>query len=140
MLLGFIRHKLNRCVYSVNKLTTTIVLLLILFSLLSIFSEIKVAEAEPKTIVVPDDYPTIGWAISNASEGDAIFVKSGIYNEIFLINKSLSLVGEDKETTIIKAHNPEIVVSIRQDGVYVTGFTILAGETPNPKSNLLFWV
>jgi parallel beta-helix repeat protein len=46
-------------------------------------------------------YPTIQKAISNAIEGDRIFVLSGLYYENVVINKAVSLIGEDKETTII---------------------------------------
>ena len=35
--------------------------------------------AESQTLVVPDGYPTISSAIGNATDGDTIFVKKGIY-------------------------------------------------------------
>jgi nitrous oxidase accessory protein len=63
--------------------------------------------AGSKTIVVPDDYPTISAAIGNATDGDTIFVKKGTYEEITLeINKTLSLVGEDANKTKINLHPP----------------------------------
>mgnify|MGYP003887738503 CR=1 FL=1 len=46
-------------------------------------------------IVVPDDYPSIQSAINAADSGDEIYVKSGIYYENLIINKSISLIGED---------------------------------------------
>jgi pectin methylesterase-like acyl-CoA thioesterase len=53
-------------------------------------------------ITVPDDYPTINAAIGNATSGDTIFIKAGIYNESSLvINEKVSLVGEDANKTII---------------------------------------
>jgi pectin methylesterase-like acyl-CoA thioesterase len=61
-------------------------------------------KAQSKTIVVPDDYSTIQSAIDNASAGETIFVKKRTYNERSLvINKTLTLVGEDANNTII--HN-----------------------------------
>jgi parallel beta-helix repeat protein len=39
--------------------------------------------------------------IDNASNGDTIYVPSGIYYENIIINKSISLIGEDRNTTII---------------------------------------
>jgi nitrous oxidase accessory protein NosD len=57
----------------------------------------------PKTITVPDDYMTITAAVQNTSDGDTIFVKSGNYNESVEVNKSISLIGEDSETTVITA-------------------------------------
>jgi len=102
--------------------------LLILCSVLVSLPEITVAEAEPRTIVVPDDYPTINSAIGNASEGDTIYVKKGTYYENITIDKSLSLKGEDKKTTIIDGGYNRTVVTITRNGVNVTGFTIRNGK------------
>ena len=52
-------------------------------------------------IVVPNDYPTISDAIGNASQGDIIFVKNGVYYENPVIDKSISIVGEDSKNTIV---------------------------------------
>ena len=107
-----------------KRFVLTFVLLLVLCSVLASFPEINVAQAEPKTIVVPDDYPTIGAAIGNASEGDTIFVKKGTYYERLQVNKSLSLVGEDRETTIIDGGKFKNTVTITRDHVSVSGFMI----------------
>jgi parallel beta-helix repeat protein len=117
-----------------KKVATTAALLLILsFTFVSI-SEAGTVEAEPKTIVVPDDYSSIQEAVDAASEGDIIYVKSGTYNETILINKTLSLMGENKETTIINGYNKGPVVLICKDNVKVIKFTILNGDTPSPSS------
>jgi pectin methylesterase-like acyl-CoA thioesterase len=47
------------------------------------------------------NYTKIQDAIDNASEGDTIFVHNGIYNENITIIKTINLIGEDKNTTII---------------------------------------
>ena len=63
--------------------------------------------AGSRTIVVPDDYPTISSAIGNATDGDTIFVKKGTYEEKTLeISKTLSLIGEDANNTKINLHPP----------------------------------
>ena len=111
---------------SASRLILLFILCLALVSLL----KINVAKAEPKTIVVPDDYLTIGWALGNATEGDTIYVKKGTYYEHLQVNKSLSLVGEDKKTTIIDGGNVGTVVKITRDGVNVTGFTIRNSGNP----------
>ncbi len=49
----------------------------------------------------PGNYTKIQDAIDNASDGDTIFVYSGIYYENLIINKSITLIGENRETTII---------------------------------------
>ena len=65
------------------------------------------ALGEPKTIVVPDDYTSIQDAISNASDGDTIFVKGGTYQERQLvINTTLTLIGENPSTTKIVLSPP----------------------------------
>jgi nitrous oxidase accessory protein NosD len=65
------------------------------------------ANAVSRTIIVPDDYSTIRSAIGNATAGDTVFVKKGLYEEKTLqISKTLSLVGEDANTTTINLHPP----------------------------------
>ena len=94
-------------------------------------------KAGSKTIVVPDDYRTIAEAIGNATDGDTIFVRSGIYEEQVLgINKSISLKGENANTTKIVLHPPSqplfgsslIVydnpIEISANRVLLSGFTI----------------
>jgi len=46
-------------------------------------------------------YKSIQDAINNASDGDGIFVKEGIYFENIHINKSIELHGENKYSTVI---------------------------------------
>ena len=62
--------------------------------------------------------------IDNASVGDTIYIPSGTYYENIIINKSISLVGEDKNTTIIDGCEIGDVVYISSDWVNVSGFTI----------------
>ena len=63
--------------------------------------------------------------IDNASDGDTIYIPSGIYYESIIINKSISLVGEDKETTIIDGCGGCNVIGILfTDWVNISGFTI----------------
>lgn len=102
-----------------------IILLLVLSLILVSIPELEIVEAESRTLVVPDNYSTIQEAIGGASEGDTIFVKRGTYHEHLQIDKSLSLVGEDRETTIIDGDNVGQVVKITAcDRVNMTGFTI----------------
>jgi len=77
----------------------------------------------------PDNYTRIQDAIDNATDGDTVFVfnDSSPYYENIIINKSISLVGEDKNTTIIDGNESGDVVSIVSDWVNVSGFTIQNG-------------
>ena len=79
------------------------------------------AIAEPRTIVVPEDYRTIADAIGNATNGDTIFVKKGTYRENPLkINKTLSLIGEGADSTKISFNPPstEVTVSIYEHYIF----------------------
>jgi parallel beta-helix repeat protein len=74
----------------------------------------------------PGNYTSINDAIHDAIDGDTIFVfhDSSPYYEHLNINKKISLIGENKETTIIDGQNTSDVVHISSDNVNLTGFTI----------------
>lgn len=85
-----------------------------------------------KTIVVPDDYPTIQQAIDNASDGDRIEVRAGTYYGNVVVDKSVTIIGEDKETTVIDCSNlgrwcpwPSGHVKIEADEVSISRFTMM---------------
>ncbi|MFO8077861.1 MAG: right-handed parallel beta-helix repeat-containing protein [Thermoplasmatota archaeon] len=75
------------------------------------------------------DFVSIQEAIDAASSGDTIFVHSGWYNETVEINASLTLIGEDKNTTIIEGGKRSDVVTISSDNVCFSGFTIQNSST-----------
>jgi pectin methylesterase-like acyl-CoA thioesterase len=83
-----------------NSVTLLLVLVLLTASCLIVPLPVK---AGSRTIVVPDDYPTIQAAVDNASAGDTVFVKEGTYNySIFgydgiYIGKPISLIGQDSQ-------------------------------------------
>jgi len=63
--------------------------------------------------------------IDNASDGDTIYIPSGIYYENIIINKSISLIGEDKNTTKIDGDSHrKNVITVTADWVNISGFTI----------------
>lgn len=82
------------------------------------------ASAASKTIVVPDDYVSIQDAIGNASEGDTVYVRKGVYVENPVINKSISLVGEDWAATVIDVTSG---LKVESNNVTITGLTIYDG-------------
>lgn len=82
-------------------LVMAIVLAMLSFSEVAGVQFVNLGRANPKTIVVPDDYSTIQLAINIASEGDTILVRSGTYNEHVVVNKTVSLLGSDG--TVINA-------------------------------------
>jgi len=56
---------------------------------------------------------TIQAAIDAASPGDTVYVPSGTYNENLIINKPLTLTGQDRDTTNITAGNQGGVILIK---------------------------
>ena len=64
--------------------------------------------------------------INNASFGDVINIPSGTYYENIIINKGISLIGENKETTIINGKGNDTLL-IKADNVVLSGFTITNG-------------
>jgi nitrous oxidase accessory protein len=79
-----------------------------------------------RTIIVPDDYPTIQGAIDNAHDGDTIFVRNGTYYENLAVNKTISLIGENKHDTFIHGRGIGTIITIQDTNhVVVMGFTVL---------------
>ena len=113
------------------KLKKAITLLFVIFYLLSVTPLINrqiSVKASPTTWTVDDDKPAdfkkIQDAINNASSGDTVFVRKGIYYENVVINKSVSLVGEDTDSTIVYGYENDSVISIAANNVNLTGFTV----------------
>jgi len=72
----------------------------------------------------PGNFTKIQDAVDNASDGDTVFVydDSAPYHESIIINVSIHLLGENRNTTSIERGNH--VVSIYVNGVTVGGFRI----------------
>ncbi|UCE37622.1 MAG: right-handed parallel beta-helix repeat-containing protein [Thermoplasmata archaeon] len=85
-------------------------------------------------IIVPDDYTTIQEAIDAANPGDEIYVRENPipYNEELIINKTVTLVGQDMYTTIINASGivdgSGTVIHITANDVLIQGFTVTGGD------------
>jgi nitrous oxidase accessory protein len=105
-----------------NKKTLKAVFIAML--LFSMLAGVEPAKSTSRVITVPDDYPTIKSAITNANDGDTIFVKKGVYVENPVVNKSVSLVGEDRDSTVIDVTTG---LKVERDNVTITGFTIYDG-------------
>ena len=99
-------------------------------------------------------YATIQEAITSGhtSSGDVIYVKAGTYYENLVIDKAVTLMGEDRETTIIDGGNAGTAITV--DGstnfwahmssnftvspinVTITGFTIRNGNGQTNEEDL----
>jgi parallel beta-helix repeat protein len=100
----------------------TFLILILLISASTLLFSIKPAEGA--TIIVPDDYTSIQKAINAAASGDTVFVREGIYVEHIVVNKTISLVGENKTLTIIDGNRTGTVFSVTACNVTIRGFTI----------------
>ncbi len=76
------------------------------------------------------NYTSIQDAIDDASNGDTVFVYaySSPYYENVDIKKSINLIGEDRDTTVIDGGGNGNVVRVTADRVNISAFTIRYGS------------
>jgi len=55
--------------------------------------------------------------------GDTIFVRSGVYCEHVVVNKTVSLIGKDKDSTILNGTAIEPIMIVEANDVKISGFT-----------------
>jgi nitrous oxidase accessory protein len=120
-----------------RKTLSGIMLTLLFTGMLTLALDIQSVKAEPKTLRVPTDYSTIQAAINAATPGDTIYVRAGTYYELVVVNKSLSLVGENRSTTIIDAQGRMALGAIQviANNVNISGFTV----RNSPESGIALW-
>ena len=70
------------------------------------------------------NYTKIQDAIDNGSDGDTVFVYSGIYYENVFVNKLIVLIGENKDYTIIDCKGIGYGITVQGDMLYIGDFSI----------------
>ena len=94
----------------------------------AVLAEYIIHSSSPMSIVVPDDYPTIQAAIDHAPQGGIVYVKNGIYKELLTINKTITLIGEDNQNTIIQGYSRyplnSLTIEIEANNVTISNFNI----------------
>jgi parallel beta-helix repeat protein len=88
------------------------------------------ATAGSETILhVPLNFTSIQAAVDNASSGDTIIISPGTYRENLIVGKSLTLIGEDRDTTIVDGLGVGVAISVRSDSVTIRGLTVVSNGT-----------
>jgi len=72
----------------------------------------------------PGNYTAIQEAVNAANPGDTIYVYAGTYCEHVNIGKSLSIIGENKNNTIIDGSGSGNVVFVSANWINISGFTV----------------
>ena len=81
----------------------------------------------------PGNYTTIQSALDAANPGDTVFVYPGTYYENIRIQKTIDVIGQNRNTTIIDGNETGTVVNVTADLVNLSGFTIRnSGQHGNP--------
>jgi parallel beta-helix repeat protein len=109
------------------KAITLALLILVQIPLVNVSSFVKIATAGTVWTVEPGA-SSIQDIINIAGDGDTILVLSGIYNEHVIIDKSLTIIGENRSNTVIDGGNAESVVKISASNVTIKELTIRHGD------------
>jgi parallel beta-helix repeat protein len=72
-------------------------------------------------------FTSIQDAINASNDGDTVYVYNGTYYENVVVNRSINLNGEDRNSTIVNGGGTGIVVYVTADWVNITSFTITNG-------------
>jgi len=106
----------------VSFLAVSIILLFIL-----LVHSVPLVKAARTWIVDKDDkgdFCNIQQGINAANPGDIIMVSFGKFYEHIVVNKSVTLIGEDRNKSIIDGNGTGTVVTVNADYVNISGFTI----------------
>ncbi len=115
--------------------------LLILFILVINFFNVEICVAKDgNTLYVggtgDGNYTTIQSAVDNAGNNDTVYVYNGTYYEKLIIDKSINLIGSEKNSTIIDGNGNLYVIFIKSSWVNISHFTIQNGTMGTYASDL----
>jgi parallel beta-helix repeat protein len=112
----------------IAKKARIMVMLLLLFGALSPFFTFLPENSSATDLYVggtgSGNYTTIMDAADAATPGDTIYIFNGTYEERITISKPLSLVGGNRDTTIVEGDGMGSVVYVSADWVNISGLEI----------------
>jgi parallel beta-helix repeat protein len=89
---------------------------------------------------IKNGYLTVQDAIDNSSRNESIFIYEGIYNEVIVINKSLTIIAENNNTIISSDFNnsdEKAIITISADNCSIEGLTINNSKKENKINGIL---
>lgn len=111
-----------------SKIVSAVFTIMFLLSLLSVNKCQTVAGAAPQFVTVDDNgvanYTRIQEAINKVPSGSTIFVRNGTYNENVVVNKTVTLIGENMEGAIVDSLKFGTVINVTAGNVSISNFTV----------------
>jgi multiple sugar transport system substrate-binding protein len=103
-------------------------------TMINVLNTLQAAASQQPITWIVDDYgpglfQVIQEVIKIANQGDTIYVHNGTYYENLFLNKSLKLIGENPETTIIDGGGAGDTIQVVTDNVTISGFTLQNGAS-----------
>jgi len=119
-----------------NKRILAILIIILLIGVNA--SSVLARDVEPRSTVTfdgntlyvggsgPNNYTHIQDAINDASHYDNVFVydDSSPYYETLIVDKSIQLIGENKESTVIDGNKKDVIILVNDSFITITGFMI----------------
>ena len=105
-------------------LMTSVVLIAFTSTLISV--ALLQVHARSSSVIFVEPGQSIAQAVNNAQDGDRLIIKSGSFNESrILVNKSLSIVGESSENTIVDGgRRAQVIFQVVADDVLIQNLTL----------------
>jgi parallel beta-helix repeat protein len=84
-----------------------------------------------KILIVPDNYSTIQQTINHAHSGEVIYIRKGRYEENVIVNKTLTLIGDNPASTVVDGQRSGNVITVRADDVVIKSLNIANSGSGN---------